>query len=286
MQRLYEFLRQHPTGVDALWAVLFGTLSLVGLLAHGEARAHQNVPVGLPVAAALLLVLTLRRRAPERMLLLALAAGLVQLIFGVRPITADLALFAIIYTVDKEDMDDLWSERAWIKANPMWGISVSPEKVREDAGKALNNPSAKSEFLRTRLNVWSNAGERLVEPGSWEACYDPTLDIDDFRGRPAWIGVDLASRRDMAAVVAIIDTGVRPHPDLVANLLPGYDFISDPVSAGDGDGRDGNADDEGDWTREGECGEWTRSSYSSWHGTQVAGVAGSAACATAARLPA
>ncbi len=98
MQRLYEFLRQHPTGVDALWAVLFGTLSLVGLLAHGEARAHQNVPVGLPVAAALLLVLTLRRRAPERMLLLALAAGLVQLIFGVRPITADLALFAIIYT--------------------------------------------------------------------------------------------------------------------------------------------------------------------------------------------
>jgi phage terminase large subunit-like protein len=114
-------------------------------------------------------------------------------------------LFAIIYTVDKDD--DLWVEKTWIKANPMWGVSVSPEKVREDVSKALNNPSAQAEFLRTRLNVWSNAGARLVEPGSWAACVDPKLDIDAFRGRKVWIGVDLASRRDMAATVVIVEDG-------------------------------------------------------------------------------
>lgn len=46
-------------------------------------------------------------------------------------------------------------------------------------------------------------------------------------------------------VVAIIDTGVRAHPELAPRLLPGYDFISDPQSAGDGDDRDPDPTDAG-----------------------------------------
>lgn len=38
-------------------------------------------------------------------------------------------------------------------------------------------------------------------------------------------------------VVAVIDTGITPHSDLNANLVPGYDFISDPSIARDGNGR-------------------------------------------------
>lgn len=76
--------------------------------------------------------------------------------------------------------------------------------------------------------------------------------------RPAW---DLASGRGV--VVAVLDTGSTPHPDLQANLLPGYDFISDPAIAGDGDGRDPDAADPGDADG---------SRNSSWHGTHVAGT--------------
>lgn len=75
-------------------------------------------------------------------------------------------------------------------------------------------------------------------------------------------------------VVAVLDTGYRPHADLVANILGGYDFIAadgvgDYHTANDGDGRDANALDPGDWNNNAtECEVDT----SSWHGTHTAGI--------------
>ncbi|WP_372627421.1 S8 family peptidase [Arsukibacterium sp.] len=75
-------------------------------------------------------------------------------------------------------------------------------------------------------------------------------------------------------VVAVLDTGYRPHIDLNANLLPGYDMISDAFIGNDGNGRDSDARDNGDWTNAGECGNGQPTSFraSSWHGTHVAGT--------------
>lgn len=81
-------------------------------------------------------------------------------------------------------------------------------------------------------------------------------------------------------IVAVLDTGVRwNHPDLDGKLVGGYDFISESVIANDGDGRDSNPADPGDWISSTEnssdatlkgCGV----SDSSWHGTQMAGLIG------------
>jgi serine protease len=85
-------------------------------------------------------------------------------------------------------------------------------------------------------------------------------------------GLNLPTAWDKATgsgvVVAVIDTGFRPHADLAANLLTGYDMISDATVGNDGDGRDGDASDPGDWTS-GQCGT---AQSSSWHGTHVAGT--------------
>ncbi len=73
-------------------------------------------------------------------------------------------------------------------------------------------------------------------------------------------------------VVAVLDTGYRPHADLNANIVAGYDMIIDTATANDGGGRDNSALDPGDWTTAGECGANSPASNSSWHGTHVAGT--------------
>jgi serine protease len=86
---------------------------------------------------------------------------------------------------------------------------------------------------------------------------------------PAW---DKAT--GTGVVTAVIDTGYRPHADLAANILQGYDFISDTFVSNDGNGRDNDASDPGDWINAGECGPGDPATFesSSWHGTHVAGT--------------
>ncbi len=79
-----------------------------------------------------------------------------------------------------------------------------------------------------------------------------------IRANTAW---DLAN--GSGVIVAVIDTGYVAHSDLAANMVSGYDFISDLAVAGDGNGRDADASDPGD----------ADGGYpSSWHGTHVAGT--------------
>ncbi|MBT2676227.1 S8 family serine peptidase [Streptomyces sp. ISL-14] len=72
--------------------------------------------------------------------------------------------------------------------------------------------------------------------------------------------------------VAVIDTGYVSHSDLGANIVAGYDFISDAKVGNDGNGRDSNPADPGDWTAANECQAGDPASDSSWHGTHVAGT--------------
>jgi len=78
------------------------------------------------------------------------------------------------------------------------------------------------------------------------------------------------------SVVAFIDTGILPHPELAGRILPGYDFVHDPKVANDGNGRDADPSDPGDWVTDADLAdpdfEDCEAENSSWHGTAVAGL--------------
>lgn len=79
----------------------------------------------------------------------------------------------------------------------------------------------------------------------------------------AW-DITTGSRVGSDVIVAVVDTGVYlAHPEFFGQLVSGYDFISDPQNALDGDAIDNDPDDPGDSAQIGS---------SSWHGTHVSGT--------------
>ncbi|MFD4370178.1 S8 family serine peptidase [Streptomyces sp. NPDC058486] len=116
-----------------------------------------------------------------------------------------------------------------------------------------------------------------------------TLTPNDTRYAEQWhyseraAGLNAPTAWDRAdgtgVTVAVLDTGGTAHPDLDGNTVAGYDFVSSAAEARDGNGRDNDPTDQGDWTAIGACGtdehgnpEPSYASDSSWHGTHVAGT--------------
>lgn len=116
------------------------------------------------------------------------------------------------------------------------------------------------------------AADPNVEYVEVDALMQPLLTPNDTRYAEQWHyfeatgGLNLPAAWDKATgtgtVVAVIDTGITTHSDLGANVVAGYDFISDLTVANDGNGRDSDPSDPGDST----------TGQSSWHGTHVAGT--------------
>ncbi len=111
---------------------------------------------------------------------------------------------------------------------------------------------------------------RWAEP-DWivRALADPTDESFPLKWNLQSIGCPGAwkiTEGDPSVVVAVLDTGVVPHPSIVDNLVAGRDFISDDAFSNDGDGRDADPTDPGDLD--------ASSGLSSWHGTHTAGIIG------------
>jgi signal transduction histidine kinase len=100
VNRLYDFLRGHPMMVDGFGALVLLVISLFFMSAPAAEEGWEgNESAGVVAALALSAVVLLRRRWPERMLLLAFLTGLAQVVADVPPIPGDYALLVIVFTI-------------------------------------------------------------------------------------------------------------------------------------------------------------------------------------------
>ncbi|MFG2874981.1 sensor histidine kinase [Streptomyces sp. NPDC048337] len=139
MQRLYDFLRRHPTGVDSFWAVLFFGLSMLNVAAlttHGSTVRIAMVPAVLALTTAI----ALRRRWTQAMLWLTLAAGLYQLALGAEAQFCDVAMLVVLYTVAASEVPR-WVSRtalgAGLLASPLYFLRFGVDKTGNAAEDVL-----------------------------------------------------------------------------------------------------------------------------------------------------
>ena len=134
-------------------------------------------------------------------------------------VVQDDSFFTIIYTVD---VGDDWTQKdVWRKANPNWGVSVFPDTVEQLAHRAIQIPSFQNSFKMKHLNVWTNASVNFVDSVSWSRQALP-YDDAEFVGDECIIGLDLASKTDLAAAVKVFR---RPNEADVSAKHPYKYFI-------------------------------------------------------------
>ncbi len=109
----------------------------------------------------------------------------------------DETRFGVIYGIDA---DDDWSQpAALIKANPNFDVSVSGEFLEAAQREAINDPRKQAVFKTKHLNVWVNSASPWLNLEYLQRGADKTLTREAFKGETCWIGLDLASKNDLAS---------------------------------------------------------------------------------------
>jgi phage terminase large subunit-like protein len=119
----------------------------------------------------------------------------------------DHSYFGMIYSLDEEA--EYQDETKWIKANPNLGVSVFADELRAQVARAENLNSTKTEMLTKRFNIWCQGDQQWIKPESWRKC--GKFDIEEVRGRPCYVGLDLSSSKDITAIGMVFPTkdGIR-----------------------------------------------------------------------------
>jgi phage terminase large subunit-like protein len=135
----------------------------------------------------------------------------------------DESFFVAMYGIDPDD--DWHNLSSWQKANPSWGVSISPRALEEEFQRAKQIPGARANFRIKHLSEWiANGGDvPFLDASAIKRCYDADLDESQFDGKPAVAAADLASRLDMCSYVRLhsrrIDKKIN-HYVFCKNWLP------------------------------------------------------------------
>ncbi|KXV49740.1 hypothetical protein AD945_03685 [Gluconobacter albidus] len=113
----------------------------------------------------------------------------------------DETFFGCIWAADEGD--NPFEESTWRKANPSWDFGFNRKKFEKNAADAKRSKSERAAFFTFNLNMWLSSSSQWLESSDVNVGLDTSLKIEDFKGEPCWIGVDMSSVRDMTCVSAV-----------------------------------------------------------------------------------
>lgn len=118
----------------------------------------------------------------------------------------DDTTFSYVCSLDEGD-DPLTDPTCWIKANPLLGVTITEEYLRETVAQARAIPGQLNGILRLHFCVWTDAETAWMTRATLEPCI-ADFEIEEHHGEPVYLGLDLSQNRDITALGAIVQTGV------------------------------------------------------------------------------
>jgi phage terminase large subunit-like protein len=109
---------------------------------------------------------------------------------------------------EAEEDDDITDPETWKKANPGLGVSLKEEYMERECKKAQSQPSYENIFRRLHLNQWTTSQTRWINDIDIVEC-DDTISEEILLQNPCYGGLDLASVRDLTALVLIWRIGEK-----------------------------------------------------------------------------
>ncbi len=143
----------------------------------------------------------------------ALRSDVIQILKGT---VKDDQVFGILYGLD--DDDDWDTVEAQIKANPNYGISVDPDFLRGQLNQARRSAVKQSAYKTKHLNQWVGAKAAWMNMLAYQACRK-NIKLEDFKGANCYVGIDLASKIDIASKAILIEKNGK-YAAFVRHYLP------------------------------------------------------------------
>lgn len=144
--------------------------------------------------------------------------------------------FSFVCSLDDGD-DPLNDPSCWIKANPLLGVTITEQYLRDTVAQAKAIPGQLNGILRLHFCVWTDAETAWMTRSTLEPCI-ADFDIDEHHGSQINIGLDLSQNRDITAMACAVSTGhveveVTRDGKTETVLKPTYDAWIEAWTPGD-----------------------------------------------------
>ena len=112
-------------------------------------------------------------------------------------------LLPFLYIIDDETK---WNDINELKkSNPNMNVSVSVDYLLEEIAIAEGSLSKKAEFLTKYCNVKQNSSIAWLDTSTVNKTTCKHLELEDFRGSYAVLGIDLSKTTDLSCVTCVIE---------------------------------------------------------------------------------